>query len=185
MFSVALRTLSIAWPGAFRTWSRAESSSLLTSIAFAWFVSFLLIATFVWPEWLQPWMVRLLWCAVFGVAGYSLLKNGSFGELPEQDTRKARDHNLVLAQAAYLQASYFESEKHLLENLAKHPSDIESALLLVSVYRRTERWDPALEVIQQLQRRDLATRWSQEIAVEKERCLRGKRQSKPLPPPTP
>ncbi|XZE43896.1 tetratricopeptide repeat protein [Pirellulaceae bacterium SH467] len=185
MFPFAIRTLSITWPGAFRTWNRSESSALVTAIAFAWFVCFLLIASFVWPEWLPVWVVRTLWLAIACLVIRSALKNAWLGELPEQDTRKHRDQNLILAQSAYLQASYFESEKYLLENLAKHPSDIESSLLLVSVYRRTGRWDAALEAIQQLQRRDLAAHWSQEIATEKERCLRGKRQSKPLPPPTP
>ena len=183
MVPLALRCLTIGWPGAHRAWNRAESAALISAIAFAWLLCLLLIATFVWSEWLKGWLVATLWTAAALISLGTAAKNLWLGEVPEQDSRKLRDGNLVLAQTAYLQASYFEAEKYLLENLSKQPSDIESALLLVSVLRRTNRWDQALDAIQQLQRRDLATRWASEIALEKERCLRGKRQTKSLPPP--
>ncbi|XZE35900.1 hypothetical protein SH501x_001449 [Pirellulaceae bacterium SH501] len=183
MVHLAIRSLTIGWPGAHRTWNRSESTALVSALAFAWLVCLLLIATFVWQEWLNAWFVTALWTGVVLVSLSTAAKNLWLGEIPEQDSRKLRDENLVLAQSAYLQASYFEAEKYLVENLAKQPADIESALLLISVLRRTSRWDQALDAIQQLQRRDLATRWASEIAVEKERCLRGKRQTKPLPPP--
>lgn len=184
MVPTALRSLTIGWPGAHRTWNRSESAALVTAIAFAWLLCLLLIATFVWHEWFNGWWVATLWTVALLSSLATAAKNIWLGEIPERDSRKLRDENLVLAQAAYLQASYFEAEKYLLENLANQPSDIESALLLVSVLRRTSRWDQALEAIQQLQRRELASRWSSELALEKERCLRGKRQTKPLPPPT-
>ncbi len=180
-----MRSISICCPGYRRAWNQADATSLLMAIGFSWFTCWLLIATFVWREWFPGWIVTSAWVVFAALVGGTMIKNVLIGDLPEQNTRQLRDENLAAAQASYLQASYFEAEKLLSDNLSKQPGDIESALLLISVYRRTGRWDQALEGIQQLQRREMAVRWGAEIALEKELCLRGKRQSKDLPPPTP
>lgn len=185
MLHLATRSLSIFWPGYRRAWNRADVRSLATAVGFAWLVAGLLITTFVYYD-VFPKSLRFVAWTVCGLAAIlTAIRTLVFGDLPEKDSRSTRDENLVAAQSCYLQASYFEAEKLLLSNLTKQPADIESALLLVSVYRRTERWDQALEAIQQLQKREMAARWAREIAIEKERCLRGKRQLKEESPTTP
>lgn len=185
MVQFATQSLSVIWPGYRRAWNRADLPSLATAVFFSWLICGLLVTTFVYYDWFPGSFRFVAWTVCILAAVFTAVRTLIFGDMPEKDSRAARDENLKLAQATYLQASYFEAEKLLLENLAKQPADIESSLLLVSVYRRTERWEKGLELIQQLLKREMAARWYSEIAAEKERCLRGKRQLKEESPTTP
>jgi thioredoxin-like negative regulator of GroEL len=106
-----------------------------------------------------------------------------FGEAIPEDTKPARNERFRKAQAAYLQGDYFEAERLLASNLAQERSDIESGLLLISVLRRSCRFDEAIEQINLLRKRDFSVRWESELTLEKEKCLKRKRQSHDAPPP--
>lgn len=90
-----------------------------------------------------------------------------------------RQQNLQFAQEYYLQANYFEAEKHLRKNIGREFTDIESVLLWISVLRRTKRMTQALEVIAETELMDAAAPWTMELQGEKALCL--KRMSE-LPP---
>jgi thioredoxin-like negative regulator of GroEL len=99
------------------------------------------------------------------------------------DDLEEAEQSFRLAQESYLQGSYFEAEQQLLKNLAINEADIESALLLASVYRRSGKFSESLETLAQLQLKERSERWMTEILVEKEKVLRSKRQSSSVPPP--
>ncbi|MFN7292749.1 MAG: hypothetical protein ACK5T6_19365, partial [Pirellula sp.] len=99
------------------------------------------------------------------------------------DALEEAERSFRLAQESYLQGSYFEAEQYLLKNLTINESDIESALLLASVYRRSGKFQESLDTLSQLQLKERSARWATEILVEKEKVVRSKRQSSIVPPP--
>lgn len=73
----------------------------------------------------------------------------------------------ILAQTEYLKGNWFEAEAILLEILQDFPRDAEAMLLLVGVLRHTERWQPALRRLDQLEMLDTASPWRFEINRER------------------
>jgi tetratricopeptide (TPR) repeat protein len=165
-----------------------DNQAALVAIVFAWstiFVSFNLI---YWPQWFPAWFVNLTTVAIVFLSLGHGLKGILFGESASKaelhkDSLVEAERSFHLAQESYLQGSYFEAEQYLLKNLAVNESDIESALLLASVYRRSGKFRESLETLSQLQLKERSVRWAAEILVEKEKVLRSKRQSSSVPPP--
>ena len=128
MLHLATRSFSVCWPGYRRAWLRADIPSLITALVFAWLASCLLITTFVYYDWFPKPLRFVAWAIWLLAILFTAVRTLVLGDLPENDSRQVRDENLRAAQASYLQASYFEAEKLLLENQAKQPADIESSL---------------------------------------------------------
>jgi len=76
------------------------------------------------------------------------------------------DKVLVEAQALYLQGSYFEAEELLAPHVSQGDCDVEAALWLASIYRRTERYEAASLVLQTIESLERAGVWAAEIADE-------------------
>ena len=183
MIALATRSLFAFWPGATKAWNRADTSSFWIAIGFSWSFCLAVATIFLWEEWLHAW-IRFSLCFILGasscISGARLLL---IGESLPVDSRVARDARFQQAQAAYLQGDYFESERLLASNLALEDADLESGLLLVSVLRRSGRYEEAIQQINHLRKRDFSVRWESELAMEKEKCLKRKRQSMDAPPP--
>ena len=165
MFGIRLVCL---WPGLPGAWFRGKVQHLLLSVLSAWLACFLLLATYLWPEWIGTGSLRILWglfllawlvCAVWG--------HWSFAQLVAS-TSSEYSAPLELAQQEYLRGSWFAAEARLLEILHAQPRDAEALLLLTSVLRQTRRWQPALRRLNQLQLLDGAARWRFEISREKQ-----------------
>jgi thioredoxin-like negative regulator of GroEL len=88
------------------------------------------------------------------------------------------DRQFEQAQQEYLRGNWFEAEAILLDLLQRFPRDIQAGLLLVGVLRHTQRWQPALRRLDQLQLIDGAQGWHFEI--QRERQLIEKRRSESL-----
>jgi len=183
MIQLATRSLFSFWPGACKAWDRADSTSLWIAIGFSWPTCVAIATTCLWEEWLHEWIRFLLCFLLIAFACASGARVILFGEVIPEDTKPARDERFRKAQAAYLQGDYFEAERLIASNLAMEPSDIESGLLLVSVLRRSCRFDEAMEQINILGKRDFSVRWESELGQEREKCLKRKRQSMDAPPP--
>ena len=183
MIALATRSLFAFWPGATKAWNRADTSSFWIAIGFSWSFCLAVATFFLWEEWLHAW-IRFSLCFILGasscISGARLLL---IGESLPADSKVARDARFQQAQAAYLQGDYFESERLLASNLALEDADLESGLLLVSVLRRVGRYEEAIQQINLLRKRDFSVRWESELAAEKEKCLKRKRQSTVAPPP--
>jgi hypothetical protein len=183
MIQFATRSLFSFWPGACKAWDRTDTTSLWIAIGFSWSTCLAIATTCLWEEWLHAWLRFLLCFVLVAFACASGARVILFGEVIPEDTKPARDERFRKAQESYLQGSYFEAEQQLLKNLAINESDIESALLLASVYRRSGKFRESLETLSQLQLKERSARWTTEILVEKDKVLRSKRHSNSGPPP--
>ena len=182
-----MHVVSRFWPGFDKLWNRGDFHSLLVSILFAWAFMLAWSATFVWPEWLlsvveNAWFARCLLAAAWitllffavGSALQSLREVNNDGPSPVEAAK-----HLEMAQEYYLQADYFEAERQVKNNVRRSKTDIESCMLLVAIYRRTRRIQPALDLIAILELLEASLPWMSEIRVEKEQCLRLKLQTPP------
>ncbi len=155
------------WPGLPAIWLRGLARELFMSLIFSWFICGLLLATFVWPEWVSLGILRLLWLLAVGAWAASTLRNcwtlPKLLAIGDQHSAQA----LVDAQLEYLRGNWFEAEAKLLQILHEHPRDAEALLLLVGILRRTRRFPPALRRVAQLERLDTASGWQFEINREK------------------
>lgn len=155
------------WPGLPTTWLRGVARGLVVALVFTWCVCWLLLATFVWTDWISAGILRLLWIVAIGTWFVSTIRNCLTlpGLLASSDARSLQ--LLVDAQGDYLRGTWFEAEAKLLQVLHQHPRDAESLLLLVGVLRRTKRHAAALRRLGQLELLDSAAGWYFEIQREK------------------
>ena len=182
------RIASYFWPGYRKAWDQMDQQAAMVAILFAWTTIFVSFNRFYWPQWFPAWLVNLTTVALLLISIGHGAKRILFGEsISKTEMTKGSlqeaEHSFRLAQESYLQGSYFEAEQYLLKNLAVNESDIESALLLASVYRRSGKFVESLETLSQLQLKERSARWTAEILDEKEKALRSKRHSSTAPPP--
>ncbi len=163
---MALRPVCL-WPGLPAAWLMGVVRGLVIALVFSWCICWLLLATFVWPDWISVTILRLLWIVAIGTWIVSTVRNCL--RLPSLlatgDARSSQ--TLVEAQSEYLQGSWFEAEGKLLQVLHSHPRDAEALLLLVGVLRRTKRYQAALRRLGQLELLDTSAPWQFEIQREK------------------
>ncbi len=172
------------WPGLTNLWYRGEIYSLAIALLFAALFNIALLATLIWPEWptvvcsawsfpigFALWFVRSLWVLLSFVAiwtfGASFFSTSMIrASLPSVEC----DNLLAVAQSDYLRGQYFEAEATLHRILSTGHEDVEAALLLASILRRTGRFRQALDCLERLERLDRARLWNSEIAAERRRC---------------
>jgi len=164
---MALRAICL-WPGLPAAWMLGVSRSLLVALVFAWSICGLLLATFVWPDWIAVSLLRMLWLTAIATWIGAAFKNCL--RLPGMLATSDAHSSLALAgaQQEYLRGNWFEAEASILQILHDHPRDAEAMLLLVGILRRTRRFQPALRRLGQLERLETAAVWHFEIEREKE-----------------
>lgn len=127
----------------------------------------MLVATFVWPAWLDTIVVRSLW----GVAGLAWVSTTAWNHVRLSTLLQVTDDHgnqiFLAAQIDYLRGNWFEAEAKLLQLIQQSPRDAEALLLLVGVLRRTGRVAPALRRLQQLELLESASCWRHEIERER------------------
>ena len=155
------------WPGLPAACIGGMLRGLVVALVFAWCVCLLLLATFVWPEWVANEILRGMWLAIICAWFAGLSRN--FWRLPGllQVSDSQGGEAFVEAQREYLLGNWFDAEAILLELLHRHPRDAEAMLLLVGVLRHTQRWRPALRRLEQLELLDTSAPWRFEITREK------------------
>lgn len=165
--------LTCLWPGLPELWWRGRLSALPSAIAFAIALNALLVAKYIYPEWLTYSVVRIGgWLGVF-VWFYCTIKN--IRELPALiHPRKASDKPDRFAEAhvAYLRGDWNRAEALLKECLMVEERDPPALLLLAGVYRQTGRLESARGCIETLRVTEVADRWWLEVDAEEKRLLR-------------
>jgi tetratricopeptide (TPR) repeat protein len=160
------------WPGFQRLWTRGELYSLFVALLFATILDIVLLATLVWTEWLASWLVLMLWLAIVFIAMASLIR--SFFVVNNGQVRMPKsDSNQLLAQAQqdYLRGDYVEAEASLHQLLNENSEDIEGALFLATIFRRTQRLAQASELLDRIERFESASAWYLEIQSERHRIM--------------
>lgn len=163
----ALRPVCL-WPGLPQAWMLGVGRSLCIALGFTWGVCWLLLATFVWPDWVSTVALRILWCTAVLIWLVSTIRNCWYLPRLLATSDAHSSQALVEAQTEYLRGNWFEAEAKLLQVLHVHPRDAEALLLLVGVLRRTQRWQPALRKLKQLTLLESAYLWRFEIERERQ-----------------
>jgi len=167
----AIRSMAL-WPGLPNLWFRGELYSLVIAILFAVLLNLALLASFYWSDWLTVGFVRCLW-GLLAVAIIGSALQTFFQPVPIGYVRPSKecDELLKIAHVDYLRGQYLEAEASLHKILAGGHEDIEAALLLASIFRRTGRFRQALSCLAKLELLDQSRKWFVEIAKEKSRNL--------------
>ncbi len=165
--------LTCLWPGMAELWWRGRISALPAAIAFAAIVNALLVAKFIYSDWLSGGLVMLAcWVAA---AAWLVLTIRSIRELPLLLTpRQASDQPdpFPEAQGAFLRADYVEAEKLLNETLSIEPRDPPALLLLSAIYRHTGRLHASQLLLAEVRKLEVADHWELEFAGEQSRLQR-------------
>lgn len=170
--------LTCLWPGLSELWYRGRWSALPAAVAFGVALNGLLVARFVYPEWLAPSLVRFA-CWI-GVAMWLVLAFRAMGRLPallQPRRAAAAPDQFAEAWKEYLRGRWHEAEAMLASCLEVDPRDCQSLLLLAGVYRHTERYEAATETLKQLSRLETADAWWLERQAEEKRLARDQRPS--------
>lgn len=168
------RTGMACWPGLAGLWLRGRLWSLVQAAAFSLVLNFALVTTFVWPRLiateLPTWAIPLTaWVLVlwFWVMGWRssrgfLRLEAARSLQPDEDS----DERFCEAQHHYLKGHWLEAEAQLLKILGRCPGDVESRLLLATVYRRSGQSDKARLELKELSQLPSAAEWQEEMLHE-------------------
>lgn len=165
--------LSCLWPGLPELWWRGRISALPTALAFAAAINFLLIARFVYPEWLAIGLVRMAGWVAVAIWLFCVIR--SIREMPQLiNPRRAsgRPDRFVDAHQAYLRGDWAEAESLLSDCLAIENRDPPALILLCGVYRHTNRLEAASRLLEEIRLTESADGWWLEVAAEQGRLDR-------------
>ncbi|MCM2370601.1 hypothetical protein [Aporhodopirellula aestuarii] len=165
--------LTCLWPGMAELWWRGRFSALPAAVAFAAIVNALLVAKFIYSDWLSGGLV-LLACWVVAAA-WLVLTIRSIRELPLLLTplqASEEPDRFPEAQIAFLRADYEQAEQLLNENLAIEPRDPPALLLLSAIYRHTGRLHASKLLLTEIRKLEVAEPWGLEFAAEQARLER-------------
>ena len=173
--------LLCCWPGLPGLWYRGRWSSLALAIAFAVLLNLTVVSSFVWTGIFRDeaypavaWPVLLvIWFTSAMIAKrnlpdvMSLTKDEVFNP-EDSEHEESVDTLFIEARREYLKGHWEEARSLLLRQLRHHPRDIESRLMLATLYRHTRQFDDAVTQLNQLEKYDPAISWNNEIARERE-----------------
>lgn len=156
-------------PGLAPAWLVGQPFALLELLAFTLTFNSLLIATWVWPQWGPAWLIWSGWlfCFLFWSVSaiHAMLRLPKWlGATPKVPTRDF----FVEAQREYLKGNWFDAEGLLTKRLTECPDDIQAALLLAGILRRTKRWNQCSTCLMQIRLREAAAPWLLEIEREQQ-----------------
>ncbi len=165
--------LTCLWPGLPQLWWRGRLSALPSAIAFAIALNLLLVARFIYPEWLTYSFVRVL--SWLGLVSWCVCTFKNIRELPTilhpRKVSKAPDR-FPEARIAYLRTDWVRAEALLQECLAIEERDPPALLMLAAVYRQTSRFESCRVCIEKLRMTEVADRWWLEVDAEERRLQR-------------
>lgn len=158
------------WPGLPQLWTDGAWSGLALAVGFSILLNGLLLATLVWTE-LMSWPLTALGClAAAGVWCAAIVITVRRQPAAEAVVREAASVEDLFCSALseYLKGHWFEAEAQLGRLFEQRPRDLEARLLLATLLRHTKRYSEAREQLVRIQRIEGATKWSEEIAAEKQ-----------------
>jgi len=155
------------WPGLGQLWVRGMWSGLFLAVAAALLLNVLLVASLVWTQLLPAAFLWLGWLMLIGLwassAWYGLVRSRQEDE--PGDAERADDW-FRDAQRHYLAQNWFEAETLLGRLVRRNAEDIDSRLMLATLWRHTGREQEALRELRRLEQLEASQPWLQEISRE-------------------
>ena len=177
-----IHQLAYFWPGLPQLWMRGSWAGLLVAVGFTALANVLLLATLVFHEWL-PQQTRLIGFAALAVvwllSRWQTRAERRVCQLTEVETEfdeegetverppAERDQMFREAQGHYLRNDWVATEQTLLKLLKQDARDIESRLMLATLWRHQGRTAEATRQLDRLARLEAATSWQHEIVAER------------------
>lgn len=169
----ATRYLVCLWPGLPELWYRGRWAGFPAALMFAGCLNFLIVARFMYPEWLSPSLIRVA-CWIGVVVWFMLVARSVSGLAALLHPRAVVEEpdQFPVAQRHYLAGQLEESEAALATCLELDSRDCQAHLMLASVYRLTGRYEAAKRTLETLKRLETADHWWLECAAEQRRLER-------------
>ena len=172
----SLRWAMVLWPGLVFAWQAGNLRALCICLGFVFALQAAWIGTFIWPGLLTRWESRLLWWSLAAsVAGSVLYQIYCAAWTTRAGSTLCSDKVLQEAQSEYLRGNYFEAEELLTGYVSQGEWDVEAAMWLASIYRRTGRLEAASVVLQTIESLERGSLWADEIAQEYRKIKDSKR----------
>ncbi|MDA0254321.1 MAG: tetratricopeptide repeat protein [Planctomycetota bacterium] len=183
---VALRSLTLVWPGLPWLWLRGSMAGLVLAVAFAITLDVAIVTTFIWPGLVELPLTIGCWTAaglVWLASTVSAL--AAFPAALASPPPAEVDPLFIRARDAYLARDWLTAEVRLREVLDASPTDGEAQLLLGTLLRRVGRLDEAATALEKLAASDSGIRWRQAIAAEQRRVVAARQAAGGNPVPLP
>lgn len=164
---IALRHLTLVWPGLPWLWLRGSVAGLVLAVAFAVTLDVAVTTTFVWSDLVELPVTLAIWAAVAVV--WLASTASALAAFPPALVRPPAaevDPLFVQARDAYLARDWIRAETRLRDLLLVSPTDGEAQLLLGTLLRRVGRLPEAREAFRKLSASDAGQRWRDAIAAE-------------------
>lgn len=176
------------WPGLPQLWIRGSWAGLLVAVGFTALANVLLLATLVFGEWLSIetrlmglGMLVVVWLLArwqsraerlaFRLDATDATDATDEDELNDEEAtqRPPAERDLIFreAQGHYLSNDWVATEQVLLKLLKQDARDVESRLMLATLWRHQGRGAEALRQLDRLERLEAAENWQHEIAAER------------------
>ncbi len=154
------------------------------ALAFSVLLNVLVLATLVWPAWLETRLkfacgatAFALWLAALWETRGELRRLAAEREAAENAAETEtipiplppNDNLLGEAQTSYLRGDWLAAERRLREAIRRDRDDFEARFWLVSVLRNAGRCRQAERLLRRVERLDAAAAWRHEIADERQR----------------
>ena len=163
------------WPGLSGLWYRGRWSSLMVAIGFSIVLNLAIISSFIWTEVFfdqafpaVAWpLILLFWAVTAWIAFQNLPDVMAVKSKADQTVFESSDTLFIDARSEYLKGHWQQAESLLLKSLLQTPRDIESRLMLATLYRHTRQFDSAWQQLETLDDFDESATWQSEILRER------------------
>lgn len=162
------------WPGLPGLWFKGNASSLLVAIGFSILLNLALITSFIWPNSLGETFPLVAWPVILLIWPTSVWL--AFQRLPDvmsvPSSEKVADPDrpdtlFIQAQQEYLGGHWDEAQRSLVRLIERNPRDIESRLMMATLFRHTRRLSDAIIQLDEIQLYDESLEWDFEIKRER------------------
>ena len=161
--------LAYLWPGLPMILASGSWFGLGWAVGFSLLINLLIVASVWWPELLISHVRTVVWVAtaVFWCGATFF----SYKVVRDMELVEDAPVGPTFADATnhYLRADWFGAEQVLQELLDKNPRDVDSGLMLATLWRHTGRIAEASQQLDRLELLDGSRKWMLEIYHERKR----------------
>ncbi|MCL2348846.1 MAG: hypothetical protein FWC50_11385 [Planctomycetaceae bacterium] len=153
--------------------SSTGSTLLAISLFYGLTLGMFLLVNFYWTELLSAGMQKASFFGLAAVWMWLTFQASACGKkCAVQNQPPAPEKDMFPeAQLHYLQGNWFEAECCLVMQLKKNPRDVETMLMLATIYRHNQRFDEAANLLHSLDLLEGTVRWKHELRLEKRKLI--------------